>query len=850
MDILPGGLSVIVEPVHGAPVVALQVWVRSGGFDEREGERGLAHLHEHMLFKGTPTRGVGEIASAIEACGGDINAWTSHDHTCYHATLPAADWREGLAVLADAVCHPLFEPTELAREIEVVVEEIKRAADSPAQVGHRRLCEQAFVDHPYARPVLGTAEAVRAMRQEDMRAFWRRHYVTGNTLVVVAGDIDMREARAEVARLFADLPLGPAPDRPVGAAPLPPAHATVLASGFSESRCTWAWPIPALDHPDVPALDVLALVLGQGDSSRLVQRVQRELRLANDIGASSWTPLRAGLFSVTLLASPEQLADARRATLDCVAELCRRGVTAAEVAKARNNVLADATYKLEAVQGMAHALGYFAASTGDPHWDRRYEAAVAAVTPAEVVRVARAYLAPEQVQVVLLPGQASTDGLDGAALLGEVRTAWRALAVPSLAVRTPDVVDGIERIELPGGDVLVVQPDRSVPVLGLRVAAAGGLRGEAPATNGRAHLAASLWTRGTARRSSAELAHEIETLAAGLGGVAGRSSVGLHAVSLASTREAVLDLLLDTTFHADLPETELEQERASQLEELRHQSDTPARLALRTMVQTLYGEHPYGLDLLGQPDSVGRLTRTQLLDWSRRQLAPGGLVWSAAGDVDPAELADAIAARTPDDRTPLPVVDRLPVAPLSEVVARRLHADKAQAHVAIGFVGTTLYDRDRHALEVLTAVLSGQSGRLFLELRDRQSLAYTVSAMHGEGVDEGYVGFYIGTSPDKVGRALDGLYAQIDAIRQAPVTADELQRALRGLAGGHAIGLQRRSTRAALLGLNELYGLGRSEWQGHLHHLRAVTADDVLRVAQRYLSVGRHVEVVLAPGAT
>ena len=186
METLAGGLTCLVEPVHGAPVVALQVWVRSGGFDEREGERGLAHLHEHMLFKGTPTRGVGEIASAVEACGGDINAWTSHDQTCYHVTLPATDWREGLAVLADAVCHPLFDPEELSREIEVVVEEINRAADSPGQVARQRLRELVYGAHPYALPVLGTTEAVRAMRQADMRAFWRRHYVTGNTLVVVA----------------------------------------------------------------------------------------------------------------------------------------------------------------------------------------------------------------------------------------------------------------------------------------------------------------------------------------------------------------------------------------------------------------------------------------------------------------------------------------------------------------------------------------------------------------------------------------------------------------------------------------------------------------------------------------
>ena len=221
--------------------------------------------------------------------------------------------------------------------------------------------------------------------------------------------------------------------------------------GFSESRCSWAWPIPALDHADVAALDVLALVLGQGESSRLVQQVQRELQLANDIGASSWTPLHAGLWTVSLSTSPERLAAARRATLATLAELLRHGVSESEVAKARNNVLADAIYKLETVEGLAHAAGYFAAATGDPHWDRHYHAAVASVTPADVLRVARTYLRPDTAQIVLMPGEKPCScGPDE--LLTEMRAALTTPAVASLALRTPDVLDGIERLDLPTGD--------------------------------------------------------------------------------------------------------------------------------------------------------------------------------------------------------------------------------------------------------------------------------------------------------------------------------------------------------------------------------------------------------------
>ena len=132
--VLDNGLTLITQTSTAAPVVAFQVWIHAGGFDELDGERGLAHLHEHMLFKGTPTRGVGEVAAAVEAAGGHINAWTSHDQTVYHVVMPAHAWKTGLDVLSDAVCHSLFDAEELSREIEVVVEEIKQAEDNPSRI--------------------------------------------------------------------------------------------------------------------------------------------------------------------------------------------------------------------------------------------------------------------------------------------------------------------------------------------------------------------------------------------------------------------------------------------------------------------------------------------------------------------------------------------------------------------------------------------------------------------------------------------------------------------------------------------------------------------------------------------
>ncbi|MGZ6125838.1 MAG: M16 family metallopeptidase, partial [Myxococcales bacterium] len=200
---LPNGLTLLVEENHAAPVVAIQVWMRVGSADERPDQAGLAHLHEHMLFKGTARRGPGEIARTIESCGGEINAWTSFDQTVYHVVLASQFFAEGMDVLADAVTSAAFDPDELQREIEVVCEEIKRSQDSPTRKLSRELFGLAFSRHPYGKPVIGTEESVRSFTREGILKFYRRWYRPENAVVIVVGDLREAEALALAEKLFA-----------------------------------------------------------------------------------------------------------------------------------------------------------------------------------------------------------------------------------------------------------------------------------------------------------------------------------------------------------------------------------------------------------------------------------------------------------------------------------------------------------------------------------------------------------------------------------------------------------------------------------------------------------------------
>ncbi|HAN31764.1 MAG TPA: insulinase family protein [Myxococcales bacterium] len=855
---LDNGLRLITQPSTGAPVVAFQIWIHAGCFDELEGERGLAHLHEHMLFKGTPTRGVGEIAAAVEAEGGYINAWTSHDQTCYYVVMPAHAWKTGLDVLSDAVCNSLFDGEELGREIEVVVEEIKRSEDSPGRLAWRTMSEMIFAGHPYALPVLGTIDSVRSMTSERMLAFWGKHYVAANTTVIAAGDLDPTEVAAEVQARFGGYSLAPAQTKPAAVPPRPKAAARVRETSFSESRVMLSFPAPDLSHVDVPALDLFALILGQGESCRLNRRVRRDRQLVNDVGASCYTPRYAGLFSLSATTDVARLEEALDACMAELRELLDKGFSTEELERARSLVLAEATYKRETVQGLANSIGYFAVAGGDPSGEQAYFAAVAEVSAEQVLDAARRWLRSEHAQVAILPGKELADS--GVMLPSEAQ--WCAKVQQALAtvLRTApapnkDIVDGIERIDLPSGDVLLVRNDGSnVPVVSLRVATLAGLRAESVETSGQGRLMSELLTRGTTLRSADQISLATEAMASDISGFSGRNSMGMTLHCMTRNLEPSLDLLFDSLRDAQVPEMELEVARKAQLQDIAHASDAPARIAFRAALEALYGDHPYALDTLGTKQSVCALSRNDLLSTLRGRMASGRdqrgrprLVWSAAGDVNADNLAERIAEACPARDTELlvPTAAQAPY-PQQKVEVRR-QADKAQAHVVLAFPGTHLDHPDRFAMGVLTTVLSGQGGRLFLQLRDKQSLAYTVSAMSSEGIDAGHLAFYIGTSPDKVQEALTGLYHQIDLLVQHPISKQELARATQQLAGSHAIGLQRSGARAATLCFNELYGLPRDAWSDWLDQMLSVSLEDVQRVAQSYLTVGRHVEAILAP---
>src|SRR6185503_7683824 len=283
--VLPNGLTVLLQEDRTAPVVAIVTYVKAGYFDETDDENGLAHALEHMFFKGTKTRAVGDIAKETKASGGYLNAHTIYDNTTYYTVLPSSSFAKGLEIQADAYANSVIDGRELAKEMEVIIQEAKRKSDSPSAVATETLFELLHDKHRMRRWRIGREPGLRAFTRDLMNGFYRNFYKPANTILSISGDVDPQEAIRRATDLYGSLDAG-APVRNPG--PPEPDHTGFryreLSGDIAQSQLVFGWRTPGSLDPDTPALDVAAAVLGTGRASRLYRAV-RERKLASSVGA-------------------------------------------------------------------------------------------------------------------------------------------------------------------------------------------------------------------------------------------------------------------------------------------------------------------------------------------------------------------------------------------------------------------------------------------------------------------------------------------------------------------------------------------------------------------------------------
>ncbi len=358
--LLPNGLRVLLKEDRTWPLVSVQAWVRVGSIDEAESEAGLAHVLEHMVFKGTTRHAASDISRWVEAQGGALNAETSKEYTHYYIDLPAAGIRQAVHLTAELLCRARLDPKEWARECPVILEEMKRRHDDPETMTWELLQKAIYADPAHSRPVIGNLETVSSFSAETVRRFYEAHYTAANTLVVVVGDFKTRDVLSEIRREFRSMSKGvPRDDRPPSRV-RHEAWQEHLQKPIQQAYAVYGFPTPPAAHPDQEALDLLAVLLGDGRNARLVHTLREEKKLVWSIGSSNITQEGPGIFAIFAECDAKNRPKIGPAVQTLLRELKKHPPTSEEIRRAKNLIQTAWLQGYETFHNQASTLGSYA----------------------------------------------------------------------------------------------------------------------------------------------------------------------------------------------------------------------------------------------------------------------------------------------------------------------------------------------------------------------------------------------------------------------------------------------------------------------------------------------------------
>ena len=827
---LPNGLSVIVQEDRSAPVASVQVWVGTGSIhEERYSGAGISHMLEHMLFKGTATRTCSEFAQRIQDAGGYINAYTSFDRTVYWIDIPAKGVSTAIDLLSDAVMNSTLPPEEFVKEQEVIRREFAMGYDDPDRMSSVALFANAFSEHPYRHPVIGHLDVFNTIQRNDVMAYYKARYVPNNMFFVVTGDVDGEAIYQQIAEFFASHPRSaltpvyiPAEPPQLGRRESHQEFATEL------TRLHLAWHVPDSAHPDIPALDILATILGHGRSSRLYRKMREELGLVHSVDAWCYAASQAGLWGLDAILDPEKRQQVEDAMIQMIAELRAGGISAEELEKAKRQSLSHQLQAVTTMRGKASDLGSNWLIARNLDFSRDYLAAIQAVTEEQVFHVIDTWLTDRNLTVVSLNPTGSLQKQEAAAGEGGAGE--------------------IQKFELSNGLRLLVREDPRLPLVSISAAFQSGLLSETSANNGITRLLSRVLLKGTNRRSAEQLADEIEAVGGGISSDAGNNSVSVFVRVMQPDLALGVDILSDVICNSTLPEKSIAREKEVQLAGIKAEEEEVTAVARNLMRSTMFPGHSYGLRGLGTPESVASISREDLEAFRNRHLVGRNCVLAVFGDVKADEVKalveKAFAAMPAGEPAFKNLVQPVPAAHELEVTDLR---NKAQAVLMVGFLGSDLYSADRTALELIDEASSDLGSRFFVRIREEMGLAYFVGSSNMTGLVRGPFVFYLGTDPNQLVAVQAELMTEIRELATNGLTDVELARAKEKMIGQQEIRNQSNDAFAFATALDELYGLGFEHYKQLRHEVESVTLEDVKRVANKYFLEQSPIIAVVRP---
>ncbi|MGO9416323.1 MAG: M16 family metallopeptidase [Syntrophobacteraceae bacterium] len=823
--VLKNGLTLLVHQQPGAEVVSAQVFVRAGSVLEGKYMRaGLSHYLEHIVAGGTTRSFTEEQAKErLKTMGGTTNAYTSYDRTVYYINTGAGHWRDALDLLVSYVSENVVDAREVAREKKVIQQEMKMGESNPNTELWRLFIQTAYQENPVRYPVIGYEEVFVKQSREALLDYYQQRYQPENVVVALSGNVQASEVLEFVAEKTKNFLAGSSdpvvlPEEPLQGSvrweekEVPIVRLVQAMIGFPSVNAY---------EKDLYPLDVLAQVMGEGETCRLHCRLKEDQNKVFSIGASNWTPAFVrGQFIISVSLAPSQWPSALKDIKEEINLFRITPISAEELDKAKKTAIAQHVFEKESVSAKAASLASSYLLSGNPYFEEEYVDGIRSVTVQEVQAVAQRYLVDNRMNVAVIK-PAHTEVQNAAA-----------------TQCPPPHIPPVEFNRMPNGLKTLIKQDVTLPFVTMQLWGAGGLALETLGRPGLSAFTAELLTAGTKSMPKLDLLRKVEDAG---GEISARSDNNTYHVSIKVLKEDfdwALALLADIAQNAKFPQDEIEKQRQDTLIAIQKLDENWHAEVMRLFKRNYFQKSSYVNDKPGTSESVGSFTRDEIVAFYRKMVNPTHSALAIYGDIDPGRTKDLVQQKF-GKWNGVPLKSSMPdeTHRIGAHHTIEIKNEKNSSALFIGTNGLDINSAERPVLDVLTSVLSGggsPAGRIFDSLRGGdQNLVYTVSTFPFYGKNAGFFGVITQTTLANLPKVEEVIQQNLKRLKDEPVPQRELDQAKETMLVGLKLGRETLSSQAADAALNEVLGLGWDYSQRYPDLIRAVTANQVKDMASR-----------------
>jgi zinc protease len=864
---LKNGLDVILVEDHRLPLVAVNLWYHVGPANEKPGRTGFAHLFEHMMFQGSKNIGDDAHFKILEGAGAsEINGTTDFDRTNYFETVPSNQLELALWLESDRMGFLLdtLDQAKLTTQRDVVRNERREGENSPYNLVEEALYHQLFPQgHPYYGVVIGSHADIESARLDDVRDFFKQYYAPNNASLAIVGDIDKTKARALVEKYFGPIAAGSSvPPIDVKTPPITSEKRATVTDQVELPRIYMGWLTDPIYKPGDAEADLLARIIGGGKSSRLYKKLVYEKQIAQDVFVSNQSLILGSVFEVVATAKPGvKLEELEKAIDEEMESLRRSGPTQSELDRARNLIESGIIRGLETLGGfggVADRLNQYNHYLGDPgflgrdleRYDKATVASVQKVAQEKLTKNARAvvYGVPGKKVIEDVPKTTEKEGSKGTVSSNPTpQQDWRAQqpqagAASKLALPVP------KTFKLANGLTVYLVERHNLPIVSANLVVLSGSEANPANKPGLASFTADMMDEGTQTRSTLQIADDVAQIGATLttGSSSDASTVAVR--TLKKNVDSAFDIFSDVALRPSFPEKEIERVRNTRLTQILQLRDNPNALANKTFFNAVYGgNHPYGYPELGTEEVTKTITRDEMLKFWQAGYVPANAALVVAGDITEAELRTLADKYFGKWSGKAPTVERPSVE--ASAARRIIIVDKPgspQTALRIGHIGVPRSNPDYVPIEVMNIGLGGLfSSRINMNLREKNG--YTYGAFSAFFFRRGPGPFYAGGGirTDVTAPAVREFFNEFDRMRTTQMTAEELRIAKDAFARSLPGQFETTPQAAGSIGQLFIYGLPLDYYSTLPARIDAVTAADVQRVAEKYITPNNMVIVAV-----